>query len=87
MFPSVVSKSFFIPTEDIYATLDTSTPPGAYHLLNFASSIGFKSENGGNYKINLRIENLLNHHYKQFCSDPGGPLESSSMSQESIWSK
>ena len=50
----------FIPTEDTYATLDTSTPPGAYHLLNFASSIGFKSENGGNYKINLRIENLLN---------------------------
>ena len=58
----------FIPTEDIYATLDTSTPPGAYHLLNFASSIGFKSENGGNYKINLRIENLLNHHYKNYLN-------------------
>jgi len=58
----------FIPTEDIYSTLDTSTPPGAYHLLNFASSIGFKSENGGNYKINLRIENLLNHHYKNYLN-------------------
>ena len=58
----------FIPTDDTYATLDTSTPPGAYHLLNFASSIGFKSENGGNYKINLRIENLLNHHYKNYLN-------------------
>ena len=58
----------FIPTEDIYATLDTSTPPGAYHLLNFASSIGFKSGNGGNYKINLRIENLLNNLYKNYLN-------------------
>ena len=58
----------FIPTEDIYATLDTSTPPSAYHLLNFASSIGFKSENGGNYKINLRIENLLNNLYKNYLN-------------------
>lgn len=58
----------FIPTEDTYATLDTSTPPGAYHLLNFASSIGFKSENGGNYKINLRIENLLNNLYKNYLN-------------------
>ena len=58
----------FIPTEDVYSTLDTSTPPGAYHLLNFASSIGFKSENGGNYKINLRIENLLNNLYKNYLN-------------------
>ena len=58
----------FIPTEDIYATLDTSTPPSAYHLLNFVSSIGFKSENGGNYKINLRIENLLNNLYKNYLN-------------------
>ena len=58
----------FIPTEDTCATLDTSTSPGAYHLLNFASSIGFKSENGGNYKINLRIENLLNNLYKNYLN-------------------
>ena len=58
----------FIPTNDTYATLDTSTPPVAYHLLNFASSIGFKSENGGNYKINLRIENLLNNLYKNYLN-------------------
>ena len=58
----------FIPTEEIYTTLDTSTPPYAYHLLNFTSSIGFKSENGGNYKINLRIENLLNNLYKNYLN-------------------
>ena len=58
----------FIPTENIYTTLDTSTPPGAYHLLNLASSIGFKSENGGNYKINLRVENLFNNLYKNYLN-------------------
>ena len=58
----------YIPTEDTYVTLDTSTPPGAYHLLNFASSVGFNSENGGNYKINLRIENLLNNLYKNYLN-------------------
>lgn len=58
----------FIPTEDIYSTLDTSTPPSAYHLLNFASSIGFKAENGGNYKINLRVENLFNKLYKNYLN-------------------
>ena len=58
----------FIATDGTYETLDTSTPPDAYHLINFASSIGFKSENGGNYKINLRIENLLNNLYKNYLN-------------------
>ena len=58
----------FIPTEQTYQLLDTSTPPSAYHLLNFASSIGFKAENGGNYKINLRIENLFNNLYKNYLN-------------------
>ncbi len=58
----------FIPTEQIYQLLDTSTPPGAYHLLNLSSSMGFKSENGGSYKINLRVENLFNHLYKNYLN-------------------
>ena len=58
----------FIPTEQTYQLLDTSTPPSAYHLLNFASSIGFKAENGGNYKINLRVENLFNNLYKNYLN-------------------
>ena len=58
----------FIPTENTYELLDTSTPPNAYHLLNFASSIAFKAENGGNYKINLRVENLLNNLYKNYLN-------------------
>ena len=58
----------FIPTEQVYQLLDTSTPPSAYHLLNFTSSIGLKAENGGNYKINLRIENLFNNLYKNYLN-------------------
>ena len=58
----------YIPTQENYQLLDTSTSPGAYHLLNFASSIGFKSENGSSYKINLRIENLLNNLYKDYLN-------------------
>ena len=58
----------YVPTQENYQLLDTSTPPGAYHLLNFASSVGFKSENGGSYKINLRFENLLNNLYKDYLN-------------------
>ena len=58
----------YIPTEETYEWLDTSTPPGSYHLLNFASSIGFKSNNGGIYKINLRVENILNNLYKDYLN-------------------
>ena len=58
----------YIPTEQTYEWLDTSTPPGSYHLLNFASSIGFKSNNGGVYKINLRVENILNNLYKDYLN-------------------
>jgi iron complex outermembrane receptor protein len=58
----------YVPTQENYQLLDTSTPPGAYHLLNFASSVGFKSENGGSYKINLRVENLFNNLYKDYLN-------------------
>lgn len=58
----------YIPTEETYEWLDTSTPPGSYHLLNFASSIGFKSNKGGIYKINLRVENILNNLYKDYLN-------------------
>jgi iron complex outermembrane receptor protein len=58
----------FIPTEQVYQLLDTSTPPSTYHLLNLVSSMGFKSENGGRYKINLRVENLFNKLYKNYLN-------------------
>ena len=58
----------YVPTQENYQLLDTSTPPGAYHLLNFASSVGFKSENGGSYKISLRVENLFNNLYKDYLN-------------------
>ena len=58
----------YVPTQENYQLLDTSTPPSSYHLLNFASSVGFKSENGGSYKISLRVENLFNNLYKDYLN-------------------
>ena len=58
----------YIPTTQTYAMLDTSTPPEAYHLLNLSSSIRFNSKRGGEYKINVRVENLLNNLYKDYLN-------------------
>ena len=58
----------YIPTSQTYAMLDTSTPPEAYHLLNLSSSIQFGSKNGGEYKINVRVENLFNNLYKDYLN-------------------
>tara|TARA_B100001093_G_scaffold494472_1_gene537928 strand:+ start:564 stop:3002 length:2439 start_codon:yes stop_codon:yes gene_type:complete len=58
----------YIPTTETYAMLDTSTPPKAYHLLNLSSSMKFRSNNGGKYKINVRVENLLNNLYKDYLN-------------------
>ena len=58
----------YIPTDGTYQMLDTSTPPGAYHLLNFSSSIAYKTKTGANYKIRLRVENLLNNLYKNYLN-------------------
>ena len=58
----------YIPTSESYALLDTSTPPEAYHLLNLSSSMQFGSKNGGEYKINVRVENLFNNLYKDYLN-------------------
>ena len=58
----------FIPTEQTYQLLDTSTPPDSDHLLNFTSSVGFKAEYGCNYKLNLRVEILFNNLYKNYLN-------------------
>ena len=58
----------YIPTSETYTMLDTSTPPKAFHLLNLSSSMKFGSNNGGEYKINVRVENLFNNLYKDYLN-------------------
>ena len=58
----------YIPTSETYAMLDTSTPPKAFHLLNLSSSMKFGSNNGGEYQINVRVENLFNNLYKDYLN-------------------
>ena len=47
--------------------VDVSTPPNAYHLLNFKSGASF-SLNNSSFQINLSINNLLNNRYRDYLN-------------------
>ncbi|MFN2261378.1 MAG: TonB-dependent receptor, partial [Psychroflexus sp.] len=48
-------------------TVDISTPPEAYHLLNFSSGMDFNL-NDTKFNINLRINNLFNTKYRNYLN-------------------
>jgi iron complex outermembrane receptor protein len=47
--------------------VDVSTPPDAYHLLNFKSGASF-SLNNTSFQINLSVNNLLNNRYRDYLN-------------------
>ena len=47
--------------------VDISTPPNAYHLLNFSSGMDFKMQNT-DFNINLKINNLFNTNYRNYLN-------------------
>ncbi len=47
--------------------VDISTPPEAYHLLNFSSGMDFKLDKT-KFNINLRINNLFNTNYRNYLN-------------------
>lgn len=47
--------------------VDISTPPDAYHLLNFSSGMDFKVQNT-DFNINLKINNLFNTNYRNYLN-------------------
>ena len=55
----------FIPRTDSYVLVDISTPPPAYHLLNFRSNFDLKFSNENHMNIAFTINNLLNTSYRE----------------------
>jgi len=58
----------YIPETETSEIVDFSTPPNAYHLLNFNSSIDFKTSNKTALTVGLEISNLLNTSYRNYLS-------------------
>ena len=58
----------YIPETETWELLDTSTPPSAYHLLNFNSSIDLKLNKTSFLTVGLGITNILNTTYRNYLS-------------------
>jgi len=58
----------FIPEIGTTKLVDVSTPPDAYHLLNFNSSIEFKTTKNKTFVVGLEIKNLLNTSYRNYLN-------------------
>ena len=58
----------FIPNSQSYETVDISSPPDHYHLINFNSSIDLKNKNSKRLSLSLKINNLLNNSYRNYLN-------------------
>ena len=58
----------FIALSETTETLDLSTPPEAYHLFNFNSSIDIITKKNYNLSFSLGIRNLLNTNYRNYLN-------------------
>lgn len=58
----------FLPFTQTTEVLDVSTPPEAYHLINFNSSIDFKVTENSSLTVGLGITNLLNISYRNYLN-------------------
>jgi iron complex outermembrane receptor protein len=58
----------YIPETETTEIVDISTPPSAYHLLNFNSSIDFKVSQKSTVTVGFGITNLLNTSYRNYLN-------------------
>lgn len=58
----------FIPETGTMETIDLSTPPGAYHLLNFNSSIDFHVNQKSILTVGFGVSNLLDTSYRNYLN-------------------
>jgi len=66
-FPDTNFDVFIAATES-FETVDVSTPPDAYHLLNFDSSIDFEIGQGSALRLGFGVTNLLNTAYRDYLN-------------------
>lgn len=58
----------FIPETETMETVDVSTPPEAYHLLNFNSSLDFNINKKSKLTVGFGITNLLNNSFRNYLN-------------------
>jgi iron complex outermembrane receptor protein len=58
----------FIPETETMEVVDVSTPPDAYHLFNFNSSIDLKASEKVIFKVGFGITNILNTSYRNYLN-------------------
>ena len=58
----------YIPTLETTETLDVSTPPSSYHLLNFKGSFDYEFTEKISLNVGLEIKNILNTSYRSYLN-------------------
>ena len=58
----------FIPTTGVNETVDVSTPPDAYHLINFRSSYDIAINSKSTLVAGLTVTNLFNTSYRDYLN-------------------
>jgi iron complex outermembrane receptor protein len=58
----------FIPETETMETVDLSTPPDAYNLFNFNTSIDFKTTQKSTLTVGFGITNVLNTSYRNYLN-------------------
>ncbi|MGJ8667180.1 MAG: TonB-dependent receptor [Patiriisocius sp.] len=58
----------FNPETEMDELVDVSTPPDAYHLLNFKSSMDFNVGSESNLTVGLNVTNVLNTSYRNYLN-------------------
>ncbi|WP_271856015.1 TonB-dependent receptor [Patiriisocius marinus] len=58
----------FIPETETMELVDVSTPPDAYHLLNFNSCIDFNINKKSIATVGFRVTNLINTSYRNYLN-------------------
>jgi iron complex outermembrane receptor protein len=58
----------FIPQIETTEIIDVSTPPNAYHLLNFNSNIDLHNGLNSKLTLGLTVSNLLNIFYRNYLN-------------------
>jgi iron complex outermembrane receptor protein len=58
----------YIPNTESYVEVDVSSPPPAYHLINFNSSIDFDFSERSILTLGFQVTNLLNVSYRNYLN-------------------
>ncbi|MEM7186003.1 MAG: TonB-dependent receptor [Bacteroidota bacterium] len=58
----------FVPQTETFEIVDVSSPPDAYHLLNFDSSVDFNLNTRSKLTVGFGISNLLDESYRNYLN-------------------